>query len=51
VAEAANGLASKIWNRYWHSYAELIERSEYYQWRNEASYASRRRKTARMDKT
>ncbi|MBN1344407.1 MAG: hypothetical protein JXQ73_17090 [Phycisphaerae bacterium] len=47
----ANTLASKIWNRHWHSYAELIERSEYYQWRNEASYASRRRKAQRMKKT
>ena len=25
VAEVANTLASKIWNRYWHSYAEVIE--------------------------
>ena len=48
--DAANGLASKIWNRYWHSYAELIERSEYYQRRNEASYASRRRRASRPDK-
>jgi hypothetical protein len=51
VAEAVNGLASKIWNRYWHSYAELIERSEYHQWRNAASYESRRRKAKRMEKT
>ena len=51
VAEAANGLASKIWNRHWHSWAELIERSAYHQWRNEASYESRRRKAERLRKT
>jgi hypothetical protein len=49
VAEAVNGLASKIWNRHWHSYAELIERSGYYQWRNEDSYESRPRKAKRMN--
>jgi len=47
VAEAASGLAAKIWNRYRYSYAELIERYMYYQWRNAASYESRRRKAER----
>ena len=49
VAEAANGLAAKIYHRYWHSWAELIARSVYYQQRNAASYASRRRAAQRRD--
>jgi hypothetical protein len=49
VAEVANGLAQKVWNRWWHSWAEVIARSVYYQWRNAASYESRRRKTQRRD--
>jgi hypothetical protein len=49
VAEATNGLASRIWNRYWHSYREVIERSEYYQERNAASCESRKRTARRRD--
>ena len=48
MAEAVNSLASMIWDRRWHSPAEQIERCEYYQWRNEASYESRRRKAERL---
>ena len=49
MAEAANGLASRIWNRYWHSLAEVTERAEYHQYRNEASYRSRRKSAKRLD--
>ena len=47
VAEAANGLASAIWNRHWLSSDEVAERCEYYQKRNAASYESRRRTAKR----
>jgi len=49
VADAANAPASKVWNRWPHSWAELIERCAYYQERNEASYDSRRRTTMKGD--
>jgi len=45
----ANTLAAKIWNRWWHSWRELIERCAYYQERNEASYKSRRKKARKID--
>jgi len=50
VAEAANGLASAIWNRHWLSSDEVAERCEYYQKRNAASYESRRRTAKRRKK-
>ena len=49
VAQVANTLVSKIRNRWWHSWAELIERCAYYQDRNEASYRSRRKTARRLD--
>ncbi len=49
VADVANTLASKIWNRWPHSWRDLIEQCEYYQERNEASYESRRRTAEKLD--
>ena len=49
VADVANTLASKIWNRWPHAWRDLIEQCVYYQERNEASYKSRRRTAERTD--
>ena len=35
--------ASAIWNRCWHSWAQMIARCKYGQARNAASYASRKK--------
>ncbi len=50
VADAANTLAWNIWSRWPHSWALLKQRCEYYQWRNQLSYASRKR-TQRRNNT
>ncbi len=44
VADAANMLAWKIWRKYPYSWNRLQELCRYYQERNEASYAGRRKK-------
>jgi len=49
VAEAANMLAEKIWNRWLHSWKEIIRRNCYHQLRNAASYESRRRTAKKMN--
>jgi SRSO17 transposase len=43
VALVTNASAWSLWNRFPHSRRELLLRCTYYQRRNEASYASRRR--------
>jgi hypothetical protein len=43
VADAANMLAWKIWQKYPHSWKQKVYVCEYYQERNEASYASRKK--------
>jgi len=43
VADAANTLAWNLWNRWPHSWALLMQRCEYHQRRNQASYDSRKR--------
>ncbi len=50
VADAANTLAWNIWSRWPHSWALLKQRCEYYQWRNQLSYESRKR-TQRRNNT
>lgn len=49
VADVVNALAWKIWNRWPHSWSNLIAICAYYQDRNEASYASRRKTAMRAD--
>jgi len=44
-------LAAKIWQREWSSWRELMRRCYYYQWRNAASYESRRRKAIHCNST
>jgi len=46
VADIANTLAWKIWQKYPYSWEQIKKQCRYYQERNEASYASRR-KTAK----
>jgi hypothetical protein len=36
LAEATNGRAAKIWDRFWYSRTELIHGSQNYQWRSQA---------------
>ncbi|MBE0536418.1 MAG: hypothetical protein IH624_12185 [Phycisphaerae bacterium] len=43
VADVANALAWKIWQRYPYSWKQKSHICEYYQQRNEASYASRKK--------
>jgi hypothetical protein len=43
VADVANMLAWKIWQKYPHSWKQKVYVCEYYQERNEASYASRKK--------
>ena len=42
VAQGAAVIVWKIWQRSWAAFANLIERANYWQRRNEASYRSRR---------
>lgn len=43
VAAVSNTLAPKIWQTWPRSWTALIRNNQYYQQRNEASYASRRK--------
>jgi len=43
VADAANMLAWKIWKTYPHSWKQKVSVCEYYQERNQISYASRKK--------
>jgi hypothetical protein len=51
VADVANMLAWKIWQRHPYSWKQKVYVCEYYKERNEASYASRRKiaKTKSME--
>ena len=50
VADVANMLAWKIWQRYPYSWKEKAYVCEYHQWRNKLSYESRKRKAAKLKK-
>ncbi len=49
VADVANTLASKMWNRWPHRWAEFIARWGYYPARDDASYESRSRTATKTD--
>jgi len=44
-----NALTWKLWQQFQNSWMKLIDYCDYHQWRNEASYASRRRKRQNLD--
>ncbi|HUS92237.1 MAG TPA: hypothetical protein VM695_10330, partial [Phycisphaerae bacterium] len=44
VADAANVIAWYVWQRPAHSKEDVCRINQYHQWRNEASYASRRKR-------